>query len=171
MRAKHVIAFAAGSAARNAAHTWDTGLQAGMLLGTGEGCMVAIGRARASLRVAVLMASAAMRTFPPTPRSSARATKGEVARRRLGGFLALLPPKPDVASEDPLRVCRIALEQRASSSWWGFRWADGKQWGSVHSDDRGMQFSITTAESRDLWKLSIRFLKFTTVFYLCDGIS
>ena len=36
-------------------------------------------------------------------RGSARAPAGAIARRRLGEFLALLSPKPDVASEDPLR--------------------------------------------------------------------
>ena len=36
-------------------------------------------------------------------RGSARAPEGAIARRRLEDFLALLPPKPDVASEDPLR--------------------------------------------------------------------
>lgn len=52
-------------------------------------------------------ACVAMRAFPPTLWGLGGAPEDAVARRRLGGFLALLPPKPDVASEDPLRYAGL----------------------------------------------------------------
>jgi hypothetical protein len=48
-------------------------------------------------------ACVAMRAFPPTLWGLGGALEDAVARWRPGGFLALLPPKPDVASEDPLQ--------------------------------------------------------------------
>jgi hypothetical protein len=73
------------------------------ILGVGEDAWQ-----QAGTRAGMLLDAALERAWRCTPflrrfGGLGGAPEDAVARRRLGGFLALLPPKPDVASEDPLR--------------------------------------------------------------------